>query len=658
MANDVNIRFGASGETEFKNAVKGVDSQIKNLKSELSLAVSEMGRMDDAEASTSRQMDILQRTAEATQSKISILTEQYQKQKDKLEDLGQALQKAIDENGAGSAEAIKAEAAYNRQATAVNDLGTKLNKAQTDLNATKGQMDNLTRGTGEASDAMEEAGQKALTLGDVLKANIASEAIIAGVKKLASGLKELAFGAASASDSILSMSKQTGLSTDTLQEYAYMENLVDVSLDTITGSLARLTKNMASAKNGTGSAAAAFSQLGVSITNSDGSLRTSEEVFNDVIDALGKIDNQAEADALAMSLFGKSAQQLNPLIQAGSKQLAEYAQEAHDVGYVMSEEVLAANGAVDDSVQRLGKSFDAFKNELGSALAPVVQGLITRLSELLGWLMDNADFIEGTVIPVVTGLTAAFVAYKTAMAISKVIDAVTKATESMSIAQAALNAIMAANPIILVVTALTALIAALVTAYKTNDKFKQAVDDAWQGLKDGVQSVIDWIKEAVEWIADLPNKALQWGRDLIENFIQGIKDKIQAIKDAVKNVAQTVKDFLGFSEPEEGPLSDFHTYGPDMMDLYAQGIAKGLPLLRRAAEAAAGVLAGSTLGVPTALDAGITAGGVVASTVAASGSGQPIVIQVALDRQVIAEAIYDPMSQITTRKGASFANAN
>ena len=66
--------------------------------------------------------------------------------------------------------------------------------------------------------------------------------------------------------------------------------------------------------------------------------------------------------------------------------------------------------------------------------------------------------------------------------------------------------------------------------------------------------------------------AKNWGRDVIQNFINGIKEKFNALKDSVKSVAQTVKSYLGFSEPEEGPLSDFHTYAPDMMDLYAKGI--------------------------------------------------------------------------------------
>lgn len=77
-------------------------------------------------------------------------------------------------------------------------------------------------------------------------------------------------------------------------------------------------------------------------------------------------------------------------------------------------------------------------------------------------------------------------------------------------------------------------------------------------------------------------KAKQWGTDLIENFIGGIKSKIGAVKDAVGNVANTVKDFLGFSEPDEGPLSNFHTFAPDMIDLFTKGIDDNLGRIRSA----------------------------------------------------------------------------
>lgn len=82
-----------------------------------------------------------------------------------------------------------------------------------------------------------------------------------------------------------------------------------------------------------------------------------------------------------------------------------------------------------------------------------------------------------------------------------------------------------------------------------------------------------------EGIKNLASSALQWGKDLIDNFVQGIKNGIGKVKDAVSNVANTVKNFLGFSEPEKGPLSNFHTYAPDMMQLFAHGITENSGLI-------------------------------------------------------------------------------
>ena len=89
---------------------------------------------------------------------------------------------------------------------------------------------------------------------------------------------------------------------------------------------------------------------------------------------------------------------------------------------------------------------------------------------------------------------------------------------------------------------------------------------------DAINFLLDQAESAVAFFKDLPGQAMTWGKDLIDSFVNGIKSKITAVTDAVKGVANKVKDFLGFSEPKEGPLSNFHTYGPDMMSLYGQGI--------------------------------------------------------------------------------------
>jgi phage-related protein len=97
-----------------------------------------------------------------------------------------------------------------------------------------------------------------------------------------------------------------------------------------------------------------------------------------------------------------------------------------------------------------------------------------------------------------------------------------------------------------------------------------------QGLADGALELIGAGKKLIEDVKDgffqnIEN-AGQWGKDLIENFVGGITQKWEDLKSSVRNVAQTVKDIIGFSEPKEGPLANFHTFAPDMMMLFAKGI--------------------------------------------------------------------------------------
>ena len=162
-----------------------------------------------------------------------------------------------------------------------------------------------------------------------------------------------------------------------------MADLVDVSVDTITGSLTKLTSNMNKAKDGTGDAADAFAELGVSIKNENGQLRKNEDVFNDVIDALGKIDNETERDAKAMTIFGKSAKDLNPIIKAGKDTLEDLAKEAHDTGYVLSGDALTALGKQQDAMDRFAKRTAAASNAFATKLAPTVSKVYDTLNDTL-----------------------------------------------------------------------------------------------------------------------------------------------------------------------------------------------------------------------------------------------------------------------------------
>ena len=148
------------------------------------------------------------------------------------------------------------------------------------------------------------------------------------------------------------------------------------------------------------------------------------------------------------------------------------------------------------------------------------------------------------------------------MIIENLKDALIKAGPSLGNAAIELVGMLAAG----LIEAIPAAIKAVMQIY---DAIAETIVSWGSGL---FKAIKDSWSQAWQALTPYLNLAKTWGKDLIDNFIGGIKAKWEDLKQSVSNVAQTVKDFLGFSEPKKGPLSNFHTYAPDMMDLYSKGI--------------------------------------------------------------------------------------
>lgn len=258
---------------------------------------------------------------------------------------------------------------------------------------TADQLDNFGKKTRDAEKDTNKFGSTMKTVGTAAVAGITAAATAATAA--AAALAGMSAAAAEYADNILTSSTVTGISTQKLQEYAYAAELVDVSVETLTKSHAKQIKSMKSVQDGSKTMVAAYDALGVSAMNADGSLRDGETVYWEIIDALGKMENETERDALAMQILGKSAQELNPLIEAGSERMAELAQEAQDVGAVLSDDALNSLGAFDDSIQRLKGSAGAAKNALGTVLLPELTSLTTTGAALVAEFTQNLNASGG-----------------------------------------------------------------------------------------------------------------------------------------------------------------------------------------------------------------------------------------------------------------------
>jgi TP901 family phage tail tape measure protein len=404
-----------------------------------------------------------------------------------------------------------------------------------------------------------------------------------------------------------------------------------------------------------------INKLGLEIFNSDGTMKDSVTVQEQLHDAFAGLSEQ-EQIAAASAIFGKN-QMSNWLalintapddVRNLSGALGESAGTTNDMAAAMMD-------GFGGSIEQLKSTLDVFMVQMGRLIAEYLLPLINWLTSLLTWLTgldDGTKRIIITVAALLAALGPLLIIIGTLMSsIGQIMTwapiisgAITTFTGTLLPAlQAGLSGLFAtllANPFALVVVAIAALVAAVIHLWNTNEEFRDTVIACWervkeafsglaealggllaalgiqfQGFGEGVSAIwdalcqflapvlevaLETITETLEatlqaltglleifsgvfsgdwekiWqgVADfldgiwrmMTSGAFGWGADLVSNLIAGITSKLSSLWNTMKNVAAGIRRFIGFSEPEDGPLSNFHTYAPDMMKLFAQGI--------------------------------------------------------------------------------------
>lgn len=361
----ISTRFTLAGEKEYRQAISDIGSKMQVLDSE----------MRKVSATYAKNAD----STEALGAKNEILAKKIEAQTNKINYMRAALQQSAEKYGEADKRTMKWQ-------TSLNNAEAELARLNNTVAENNEKMQESEKETGNLGDITEKLTQKfGISLPDGMKKSLngmgaldAQSIALAGglagvttaIVNVEKALISMTREAASAADDIATMSSVTGVSMETLQAFAYSAELTDVSVDRIADSLKYTTKSMAEAAAGTGEAYEAYRHLGVAITDSNGNLRSAEAVFYDTIDALGKMENGTERDATAMKLMSKSAQELNPLISAGSEALKGYAKEAQSTGYILDDKLIGALLESDDAFQRLQKTQEAVKKQLAAEFAP------------------------------------------------------------------------------------------------------------------------------------------------------------------------------------------------------------------------------------------------------------------------------------------------
>jgi len=424
---DIGPRIGIEGEREYRDAISNIIAGQKTMASELQLVSARFAGQENTIEALTAKHDVLQRSLYGEREKIEKLREAVAHAAEAYGEGDKRTQSYQQQLNRAQAEELKLEKQLADTSKELKKQGVELEtdeKAMADFGDATAETAEKTGGLGDLVGSLSQKfgiqlpGSITQSLNSMQGFSAGSIAAVGAVGSLAAvlvkvegKLLDLSKAQAAAADDLAALSVKTGIATKTLQEYAYASELIDVSVETITGAQTKLIRSMDSARDGAAAQTAAFEKLGIQYTNTDGTLRNSETVFWEVVDALGRISNGTERDAAAMDLLGKSAQDLNPLITAGSERMRELAAEAEKVGYVLSEQDVEALTVLDDAQQRAQKSNEALQKQIAVEFAPSATKAIETLTDVtrvFGKALVDSGAVEafGYILESVTSLIA------------------------------------------------------------------------------------------------------------------------------------------------------------------------------------------------------------------------------------------------------------
>ena len=402
-----------------------------------------------------------------------------------------------------------------------------------------------------AAQAIAAAGREVEAFGNKIQdVGKKLQPISAAAGGFAAGMIGLGYSSVTAADDLNTLSKQTGLSTDTLQKMKYASDLVDVSVEDITGAFTKMKKGMAGSPD-------AFDDLGVSVTNADGSMRDAESVFNDTLKALSQIDNETERDQKAYEIFGKSADQLAGIIDDGGAALQEYGDQAEELGLIMSGDTLDSLNEINDKVDQSKAQISAAAGELGATIA---EGILPLVDPIVAGIQKVTEFIQN-LTPEQTNLILAVAGViAVAAPLLSIIGGIISTIGTIMTIAPAISAALAAlsGPIGIVIAAIAALIAIIVICITHWDQIKEKVKEVWNNittymsnLKEDVSNKWNEIKqniaEKIQSIkTDLQEKWAQIKSDAVQKITDTKNDILQKFVDIKDGIKKKIDDIKGF----------------------------------------------------------------------------------------------------------------
>lgn len=475
--------------TGLQKALKGVDGSLKQTQSTLK-DVDKLLKLDP------KNTELLTQKQKALKDAIKLTG-------DRLEELKKAQ--------SGVEEGSKEWDALQREIIATEQQLKSLQDQYKDFGSvTKQQIKAAGQAIMDYGDKVSEAGQKLAPLSGAATA-------------LLGGLVKIGYDAVKASDDLNTLSKQTGLTTAEIQKMQYAADLIDVSFSDIEGALKKLKPKLTESNE-------TFQQLGISVTNADGSLRNTTDVFYDAIEALSQIENETERDQIAMELFGKGADALAGIIDDGGQALREYGEEAESLGLILSQDTLDALNETNDTIDKLKARITGSLGKAGATLARKFAPAVEKAAKFIEKLTDaiaNLTPEQADLIVKIAGVVAA---------ISPVLVVGGKLIKTDGLI------VKAFNPVTL---AIAAVVAAGILIYKnwdtivaTAEKLKKSITDTWNNIKTTVTNAATAVKTGVTNAWDSVKTATTNAWNTVKSTVQTAANNV---KTSVTNTWNNIK---------------------------------------------------------------------------------------------------------------------
>lgn len=402
-------------------------------------------------------------------------------------------------------------------------------------------------------DKLHDTGEKVSNFGKKLAPVSAAAGALGGA------LLKLGYDAVTNADDLNTLSKQTGISTDELQKMQYAADLVDVSVEDITGALRKFKGKIDPSNE-------ALKKLGVQTKNmATGQLLPATTVFYNAIEALSQIPNETERDQIAMELFGRGADSLAGIIDDGAEAFRLYGQEAEDMGLILDGDTLNSLNNTNDAIDKMKATVSATIGQIGADVAEVLQPIIEDVTGYIGTITEKLreltpEQIE-TILKVV-GVVAAL--SPLVMVLGNLITLIGSIISVLGTVVGVLG-----GPVTI---AIGAVIAAGVWLYKNWDtvcywagQLRDTVVNAWNNMKETVSNAVSQLKDKVvsQWnvlktnvtnvVSTVKNAivtgftaAKERALSIFTSIKDGIKNKIDAAKEFVSSAIEKIKGFFHF----------------------------------------------------------------------------------------------------------------